>query len=213
MTTLKLRYLPLTLTALASLLFACSQGPSSNDADPEDMIESKTDEFTLCKKKFCGPAPGMPTTVCPDGLPGGNTGRCVYQKATKSCSWEYPDVSAADDAEGLLGRRARVPGVPDELCSDGIRRGSEVQVHADGRLRVAVHVVSASDAGDVREDQMRGDADVLLGDAFPDAHLHRRHVPNLAAPAQEGHRVPVRGRIAAPNDELMSFRLATYRYK
>lgn len=42
----------------------------------------------------CGPAPGMPAMICPDGSTGGNTGKCVAQK-DGSCGWEIRECPPA----------------------------------------------------------------------------------------------------------------------
>lgn len=41
-----------------------------------------------CDPSACGPALGLPTTMCADGSTGGNTGRCVAQGDPTTCSWE-----------------------------------------------------------------------------------------------------------------------------
>jgi hypothetical protein len=43
-----------------------------------------------CDERACGPAPGAPAVLCPDGTIGGNTGRCVA-RADGTCGWEFRD--------------------------------------------------------------------------------------------------------------------------
>ena len=42
----------------------------------------------LCAEEECGPALGMPNTLCPDGSFAGPTDRCLRDLETGSCGWE-----------------------------------------------------------------------------------------------------------------------------
>jgi hypothetical protein len=54
--------------------------------------EAATDPFevtALCEERACGPALGMPSWLCPDGVSvAGPTGRCLRDPESGACGWE-----------------------------------------------------------------------------------------------------------------------------
>jgi hypothetical protein len=61
--------------------------------------ELATDAFevaALCDERACGPALGMPSRLCPDGVSvAGPTGRCLRDSGSGACGWE---VTACPEA-------------------------------------------------------------------------------------------------------------------
>ena len=111
-----------SLAALFLLLPACSTAPPEEAAAP-DETDATSSELALCKKGQCGPALGMPSTVCADGTIGGNTGRCIRTKGV--CHWEIrtcppspppPPPPLDCSAPGACGPAL---GMPNTLCEDG----------------------------------------------------------------------------------------------
>jgi hypothetical protein len=71
------------IVAAMFLLTACS---NNNTNDNENNIFPA--DNNLCDISKCGPALGMPNTICSDGKTiGGPTGRCL-KNADESCGWE-----------------------------------------------------------------------------------------------------------------------------
>jgi hypothetical protein len=57
------------------------------------------DDDEECSPDECGPAPGAPAYICPDGSVGGSTGRCV-RTADGACGWEFRECP--DDCTGTV---------------------------------------------------------------------------------------------------------------
>lgn len=113
----------MSVAALFFLLPACST-EQPEDAAERDGADTTSSELAICKKGQCGPALGMPALLCSDGSIGGNTGRCLRTKGL--CQWEIracpaptpPPVPPALDcnAPGACGPAL---GMPNTLCDDG----------------------------------------------------------------------------------------------
>lgn len=63
------------------------QPPPDSQTDTETGTETgRTQE---CHPGNCGPEPGMPNALCPDGkTKSGPTGRCMYDPIADDCGWE-----------------------------------------------------------------------------------------------------------------------------
>jgi len=67
-----------------------------DDADPPpDVCDGNAytgcvEAAESCTPATCGPTPLMPAYICPDGSPGGFTGRCLLQDSG-ACGWEIRD--------------------------------------------------------------------------------------------------------------------------
>jgi Kazal-type serine protease inhibitor domain len=56
---------------------------------------------TLCEENLCGPRPGMPNWICPDGNSyGGPTGRCVRHESG-ACGWEILSCPASSSTSSV----------------------------------------------------------------------------------------------------------------
>jgi hypothetical protein len=73
-----------SLIAVVSLVsLACSTEPYRDGSPP---VDTQTAGLSLCKKDQCGVPPAMPAELCSDGSLGGNTGRCIRTEGV--CGWE-----------------------------------------------------------------------------------------------------------------------------
>lgn len=220
----------IAIVPLAAGIAACSSTP-----DGSDLTESPTDtdssELKICSAADCGPALGMPTLLCSDGSTGGNTGRCIKKKGTK-CHWEIrscpepkptpvpttdppepvPPPKVDCNAKGACPGPA--PGAPSQLCWDGSTAGPTC-VDSGGKCGWKITSCPpvppelACGANVCKKGQT-----CCSGIPFPQPTC----IDGMMCPiSQRTHKKDIaylsetdRQRL---NDELMSFRLATYRYK
>ena len=97
---------------------------SSDPTDPDGYGGCIEVGPPTCEADACGPAPGAPAFVCPDGSIGGNTGRCL-SNADGTCGWEFRDCPTPCDCGDELPAIARI-------CPDGSTGVPECQYRADG---------------------------------------------------------------------------------
>lgn len=83
---------------------ACKPEPAPEPADDGGGVKS-------CQPEDCGPKPGMPNTLCPDGVTMSGPGAC---KASGSgCGWEIIECPPSDEPIQCGGFTARP-------CPDGL---------------------------------------------------------------------------------------------
>lgn len=99
------------------------EGPNPPDICDGEAFAGCVDAAPTCDPTACGPAPGAPAFICPDGSVGGNTGRCVMD-ASGSCSWEFRDCPTPRPEECSPTECGPAPGVPSYECPDGSIGGS-----------------------------------------------------------------------------------------
>lgn len=59
------------------------------DAPESGTDDSETGRTQECHPGNCGPEPGMPNALCPDGKTmSGPSGRCMHDPIAKDCGWE-----------------------------------------------------------------------------------------------------------------------------
>ena len=227
------RTLCFTLIALAPL--AASLAACSGSSGGSDLTDSPTDtdssELKICGAADCGPALGLAAVLCSDGSTGGNTGRCIKTKGT-TCHWEIrscpaPSPTPAPTTTGPApvppskldcSAKGACPGAssdaPSQLCWDGTTAGPTC-VDAGGTCGWTVTTCPqvppelACGANVCKKGQT-----CCSGVPFPQPTC----VDGMQCPiSQRQHKKDIaylsetdRQRL---NDELMGFRLATYRYK
>ena len=69
-----------------------------------------------CTPAECGPAPGAPAYLCPDGSIGGNTGRCV-RNFDGVCGWEFRECPTPTECTPT--ECGPQPLLPNMECTDG----------------------------------------------------------------------------------------------
>ena len=220
----------LALAPLAAAVAACSSTSAGGELT-ESPTETDSSELEICAAADCGPALGMPTLLCSDGSTGGNTGRCIQTKGT-ACHWEIracleptptpapttptpapvppPKLDCA--AKGACSGPA--PGVPSQLCWDGSTAGPTC-VASGGtcgwKITACPPVPPELECG---KNVCKKGQTCCSGMPFPQPTC----IDGMMCPiSQRQHKKDIsylseteRQRL---NDELMSFRLATYRYK
>jgi hypothetical protein len=106
--------------ALATFLVALA----ASCAEPASLGDGLGQGFS-CPPQACGPVLGMPNWTCPDGSPGGPTGRCL-PLPQGGCGWEvrWCDGAACAGIAGL--------GCPTgQVCVDDPRDACEWGLGAD----------------------------------------------------------------------------------
>jgi hypothetical protein len=149
-------------------------------------------EAAACTDAECGPAPECPTYDCADGSVGGCTGQCLRDSAGQ-CGWEVRTCPA--ELQWY------------ETCGDPVCRGWT----DSGLPRCATETVGAScsEAGALCDPVDLCNAHLLCADADPRLQgcpisraAYKQDVRYLGAADRDRLR-----------DELLRFRLATYRYR
>ena len=218
----------LALAPLAAGVAACS-----GTSEGSDLTESPTDtdsaELKICAAADCGPALGMPATLCSDGSTGGNTGRCIKTKAT-ACHWEIRSCPAPTpapttttpvpvppptlDCSAKGACPSPGPASPSQLCWDGSTAGptcADAGGKCGWRITTCPPVPPelACGANVCKKGQTCCSGMPFATPTCIDGMMcpisQRQHKKDIAYLSETD-----RQRL---NDELMSFRLATYRYK
>lgn len=99
------------------VLATLSIGAVLRHCEPGDPGDTGDTGVVVCQPEECGPAPGMPNTLCSDGQTWAGPGDCVLT-ADGSCGWEIvecPTVVACDPS-GC----GPALGMPNTLCPDGV---------------------------------------------------------------------------------------------
>jgi hypothetical protein len=209
----------IAIAPLAAAVAACSSTP--NGADLRESPTADSSELTICGNAECGPPLGLATIICADGSTGGNTGRCLQTTSTK-CHWEIRSCPAPVpspvppklDCTAAGACPSPAPGAPSEACWDGSIAGPTC-VDAGGTCGWKITTCPpvppelACGANVCKKGQT-----CCSGMPFPTPTC----IDGMACPiSQRQHKKDIsylsetdRQRL---NDELMSFRLATYRYK
>jgi hypothetical protein len=221
---LRFSFLSLAIASWAALV-GCSSGPDNADLT-EDMIESRTAELSLCKKKYCGPTLGAPSVVCADGSVGGPTGRCIHHADANRCSWEQrecpkdpaptpsPVPPPVKDCGASGACPGPAPGAPNYTCDDGSTAGPVCSTTADGSCGWVIKTCPEPTPATCGKKLCGKTQTCCEGIPFNEPTCvegtmcpisQRKHKKDIAYLSQEE-----RERL---RDELMSFRLATYRYK
>jgi hypothetical protein len=224
----------LAIAPFAAAVVACSSAPEG-----ADLTESPTDtdsaELKICGQASCGPALGMPAILCSDGSTGGNTGRCIKTKG-KACHWEIrscpapapvpvpvptpvpttpppvPPPTLDCSAKGACPGPA--PGAPSQICWDGTTAGPAC-VASGGKC--GWQITSCPPVPPELEcgaNICKKGQTCCSGMPFPEPTC----IDGMMCPiSQRQHKKDIsylsetdRQRL---NDELLGFRLATYRYK
>jgi hypothetical protein len=179
----------IALAPLAAGVAACSSAPSGSDLD-EAPSDSDSAELKICSAGDCGPALGMPAIQCSDGSTGGNTGRCIRTKAT-TCHWEIRSCPEP------VPTPTPVPPPKVDCTANGACPGPPVPPElACG--------TSVCKKGQTCCEGMPFPQPTCI-DGMQCPISQRQHKKDIAYLSETD-----RQRL---NDELMSFRLATYRYK
>jgi len=231
MNTRTLCFALIALAPLAAGLGACSCSPEGGDLT-ETPTDTDAAELKLCGAAACGPALGMPAMLCSDGSTGGNTGRCIKTKGT-TCHWEIrscpepkptpgptttvpvppaPPPKLDCTANGACPSPA--PASPSQLCWDGSTAGPTC---VDGGGKCGWTITTCPPVPPELEcgkSVCKKGQTCCSGVPFPQPTCidgmmcpisQRQHKKDIAYLSETD-----RQRL---NDELMSFRLATYRYK
>jgi hypothetical protein len=99
--------------------------PDSNTFDCQTGLCTALVPPAVCAESDCGPAPGMPNTLCEDGVTmAGPTGRCLATPEG-GCGWEITECPPPDDATGCTWEDCPdpAPGAPNFVCADGTLGG------------------------------------------------------------------------------------------
>lgn len=224
----------LALVSLAAMVpfgaavAACSSGPDTELTDSPTDTESS--ELKICAGADCGPALGMPTILCSDGTTGGSTGRCIKTKGT-TCHWEVRScpsptpgptttvpVPPAPPPKLDCTAPGACPGsgsdAPSHSCWDGSTAGPTC-ADSGGKCGWTITTCPPVPAElECGANVCKKGQTCCSGVPFPkptciDGTMcpisQRQHKKDIAYLSETD-----RQRL---NDELMSFRLATYRYK
>ena len=202
------------LAALAPLVAALAGCGSSSDDSGGVPTDTDSAELKICSKAECGPAPAL-AILCSDGSTGGTTGRCVRTKAT-ACHWEMrecpPPTKIDCTAPGACS--GPPPLAASQLCKDGSTAGPTC-VDTGGQCGWQI-----TECPPVPPELACGANTCTKGQTCCDGMPFQKPtcVDGMQCPiSQRQHKKNIsylsemdRQRL---NDELMGFRLATYRYK
>ena len=220
----------IALSPFAAALVACSGAPSSGDLQ-EAPTDTDSAELKICAAADCGPALGLPTILCDDGSTGGSTGRCIRTKGT-SCHWEVrscpapkptpvpttpppaPVPPGKHDCSAAGACPSPAPATPSQQCWDGTTAGPTC-VDNGGKCGWTITkcppVPPELECG---ANICKKGQTCCSGVPFPQPTCidgmqcpisQRQHKKDISYLSQTDRQ--------QLNDELMSFRLATYRYK
>ena len=220
----------IALAPLAAGVAACSSTGAGSDLN-ESPTDTDSSELKICAAGDCGPALGLATILCDDGSTGGNTGRCIKTKGT-TCHWEIrscPDPKPTPaptttvpvpvpppklDCTAKGACPSPAPASPSQLCWDGSTAGPTC-VASGGKCGWTITscppVPPELECG---ANICKKGQTCCSGVPFPSPTC----IDGMACPiSQRQHKKDIsylsetdRQRL---NDELMGFRLATYRYK
>jgi hypothetical protein len=224
----------LALAPLAVGVAACSGASQGNDLT-DSPTDTDSSELKICAAADCGPALDSPTLLCSDGSTGGNTGRCIKTKGT-SCHWEMrtcpeptptpkpgptttapapvPPFPPKLDCSAAGACKGPAPAIASQLCWDGSTAGPSC-VDTGGtcgwKITTCPPVPPELECG---ANICKKGQTCCSGMPLPAPTC----VDGMACPvSQRQHKKDIsylsetdRQRL---NDELMGFRLATYRYK
>ncbi len=218
----------LALAPLAAGVAACS-GTSGGSDLTDSPTDTDSSELEICGASDCGPALGMPAILCSDGSTGGHTGRCIKTKNT-ACHWEIrscPDLPPTPapttttpmppprvDCSAKGACPGPAPASSSQLCWDGSTAGptcADSGGTCGWKIKTCPPVPPELECG---ANVCKKGQTCCSGVPFPTPTC----VDGMQCPiSQRQHKKDIaylsetdRQRL---NDELMSFRLATYRYK
>jgi hypothetical protein len=86
-----------------------------NPIDDRGCVDSCSCVPAPCSDRECGPAPGAPAYMCPDGSWGGNIGLCE-RSAAGVCGWVFRECPPSDCTDRECGSP---PDSPTLMCDDG----------------------------------------------------------------------------------------------